>query len=87
MDTSTALLDTPGGLDLMLRYAATLTAKEARVLVDLFGLGGQPPISLAQTAKREATAIEVVTRIRRDAADALRPFAPSDISGLVRPIG
>ncbi|WP_141214468.1 DEAD/DEAH box helicase [Rhodococcus sp. 06-1474-1B] len=74
-------IGTSGNLDLMLRYAATLTAKDARILVDNFGLSGQQPRSAMTVARSEGVPIESVAKIREKAIDAVRGFGSLEGSG------
>ncbi|WP_206492551.1 DEAD/DEAH box helicase [Rhodococcus sp. KRD162] len=74
MDSVADWIGTSGNLDLMLRYAATLTAKEARILVDVFGLGGHEARSAMTVAKSEVVPIEIVAKIRKKGIDAVRGF-------------
>ncbi|OZE87212.1 hypothetical protein CH298_17805 [Rhodococcoides fascians] len=75
LDSVADLIRTPGNLDLMLRYAATLTAKEARILVDVFGLAGEQPRSAITVAKSEAVPIEIVVKVRQEGIVAARGLA------------
>lgn len=75
MDSAADVIGASGNLDLMLRYAATLTAKEARILVDVCGLGGQPPRSATTVARIKAVPIEIVVKIREGGIIAARAFA------------
>ncbi|WP_237606268.1 helicase-related protein [Rhodococcus sp. JG-3] len=76
LDSVLDLIGTPSNLDVMLRYAATLTAKEARILVDVFGLGGRQPRSAMTVAKSEAVPVEIVVKLRERGIDAVRVLAP-----------
>ncbi|WP_196248551.1 DEAD/DEAH box helicase [Rhodococcoides fascians] len=80
-DSAAELIGTSGNLDLMLRYAATLTAKEARILVDVFGLGGQQPRSAMAVARSEGVPIEIVAKIRERGIAAVRGFESLEGNG------
>ncbi|MBY6540048.1 DEAD/DEAH box helicase [Rhodococcus sp. BP-349] len=69
--------DVQGGVDAMLRYAATLPPIQARVVVDLFGLGGTPPSLIEDIATSAGVDPPDVIAIRQAAIRGLEGLAPT----------
>ncbi|MFC7959666.1 DEAD/DEAH box helicase [Rhodococcoides kroppenstedtii] len=67
--------DIPGGLDAMLRYAASLPPLQAQVAVDLFGLGGDPPRQIADVARTAGENHNYVAAVSRAAVERVRGLA------------
>lgn len=59
--------DVPGGLDAMLRYAATLTPQGASVVISLFGLAEKPPASIAEVVRNVGLDHDAIKAVRQAA--------------------
>ncbi|MBY4111454.1 DEAD/DEAH box helicase [Rhodococcus fascians] len=74
-------IGTSGEIDVMLRYAATLPADEAHMMVELFGLAGQPPRMVVQVSKLCGVTADAVAHLRQRAIEATANFTSSRDSG------
>ena len=74
-------IGTSGEIDVMLRYAATLPPDEAHMLVELFGLAGQPPRMVLQVSKLCGVTADAVAHLRQRAIEATTKFTSARDSG------
>ncbi|WP_328811360.1 DEAD/DEAH box helicase [Rhodococcus sp. NBC_00294] len=85
--TTQTVGEMPGGFDMMLRYAATLPAKHARVVIDVLGLGGGPPRSIAQVARMEGVPFEEIITMRQAAIERVRALVTTGQQDITRKQG